>query len=106
MIAKLKRFIRKWWWLILLGSGIALYVAWKVFGPRDPVSAPLKPPPKFIELARTEVEKVHLEGEVEKAKIRTRADVQREQIAAIEEKGKKDPAAARMELADFLAKNL
>lgn len=106
MITKFKRFVRKWWWLILLAGGVVLYVAWKVFGPREPANAPLKPPPKFIEMARAEVEKVHLEGEVEKAKIRTRADVQREQIAAIEEKGKKDPAAARKELADFLAANL
>jgi hypothetical protein len=106
MIAKVKRFVRQWWWLFLLGAGVVLYVAWKVFGPREPVNGPPKPPPKFIDMARTEVEKVHLEGEVEKAKIRTRAEGQREQIAAIEEKGKKDPAAARRELAAFLASNL
>jgi hypothetical protein len=101
-----KRFLRKWWYLILLGAGAVLWFAWKLFGPRAPDAPEPVEPPKFLEMARTEVERVHLEAEVEKVKVRTVADIQRKEIEAIEEKGKDDPAAAREELAAFLAANL
>jgi len=100
------RFIRKWWWLVILGLAMAGWIIWKVFGPRMPGAAPPTQLPKFIDLARAEVERVHLEGEVEKAKVRTEATGQVKQIEAIEEKGKTDPATARKELASFLAANL
>ena len=106
-MTKAKRFVRKWWYLILLGLGATAWVLWQVFKPRAPGAAVLEPePPKFLEMARVEVERVHLEGEVEKAKVRTVAKIQSKQIDEIEEKGKDDPAAARAELAAFLAANL
>lgn len=64
------------------------------------------PSKTFVERARSEVEKVHLEGEVEKAKVRTVAEVQIKEIETIEKKGKEDPAQARKDLAAFLAANL
>lgn len=100
------RFVRRWWWAILLATGVVAAVLWKVFGPRMPDADVAMPHPKFIDLARDKVERVHLEGEIEKAKIRTEADGKRKQIEAIEEKGKTDPAAARKQLAEFLAANL
>lgn len=108
MVTKVTRFVRKWWWLILAVGGVALWVLWKIFQPRRPdAPAPaLTKPPKLIEMARAEVERVHLEGEVEKAKVRAEAKAQVQQIEAIEEKGKTDPAAARKDLAAFLATNL
>jgi hypothetical protein len=99
------RIVRKWWWVIILALGTVGWILWKVFGPRDSGAA-LPAPPKFLDMARAEVERVHLEGEVEKAKVRTEATGQMKQIEAIEEKGKKDPAAARRDLADFLSQNL
>jgi len=102
---KIVRFIRRWWWAVILLAAAVGWFLWQMLGgSREP--GPPPKPPKFLDLARNEVEKVHLEGEVEKAKVRTVAKVQNEQIDAIEEKGKKDPAAARKELADFLAANL
>ncbi len=106
-MAKAKRFVRRWWHLIVLGLGITGWVLWRMFKPRAPGVVELEPePPKFLEMARVEVERVHLEAEVEKVKVRTIAEVELKQIDAIEEKGKDDPAAARAELAAFLAANL
>lgn len=105
-MAKITRWLRKWWWLLVIGAGVALAVLWHVFGPRRAGPPPPMQMPKLLDLARDKVEKIHLEGEVEKAKIRAVADEQRKQIAAIEDKGKADPAAARAELAAWLGKNL
>lgn len=104
---KVKRFIRRWWWAFLAVAGIVFAVLWKILGPKEKfsVQGPLKPP-TFVERARDKVERVHLEGEVEKAKVRATADVQRETIEEIEKKGKTNPAEARKDMAAWLAKNL
>jgi hypothetical protein len=99
------RFIRKWWWVLVLGACIVGYVLLRIFGPRGQ-QTDVAVPPKLLEMARDKIEVVHLEGEVEKAKVRTQAEDSHKQIDAIAEKGKTDPKAARKELADYLAANL
>lgn len=105
-----QRFIRKWWWLILLGLAVLFTVLWKVLsggrGGSAPIGDLVVPKQTFVEKARDQVEKVHLEAEVEKAKVRTVAKEQMKQIEAIEEKGKTEPKKAREDLAAFLAANL
>lgn len=105
-MTKVKRFARRWWWAFLLAAAVVGFVLWKILGPRPADPELAVEPPKFLEMARKEVERVHLEGEVEKAKVRATADSQREAIADIEETAKDDPAEARKELAAFLAQNL
>lgn len=105
---KVQRFIRRWWWAFLLAAGFLVSILWKLLGPKNgsgPPDGPLKPP-TFVERARNEVERVHLEAAVEKAKVRAQADAQKKVIADIEEKGKTDPAGARKDIADWLAGNL
>lgn len=63
-------------------------------------------PPKFLDKARVEVERIHLEGEVEKARVRATADAQRAELDRIEEQGREDPVAAREALSAFLNNNL
>ena len=105
------RFVRKWWWVVLAGLAALLTIVGKVLS--RPKSAPepgpietSQPKKTLVEKARDQVEKVHLEGEVEKAKIQTVAKSQMNEIKAIEEVGKTDPKKAREQLADFLASNL
>jgi hypothetical protein len=106
-MAKIKRFIRRWWWVFLLVAGFILSIVWKLLGPRKgPEPEGTAKPPTFVDRARDEVERVHLEAEVEKAKVRAQADAQKEVIAKIEEKGKTDPKGARKDIADWLAGNL
>lgn len=103
------RFVRKWWWLILLGVAVVFAIVWQVLKGKSgtaPIDDLVVPKKTFVEKARDEVEKVHLEAEVEKAKVRAEAKSQMEQIKAIEEKGKTEPKKAREDLAAFLSANL
>jgi len=100
------RFVRRWWWAFALGAGVVGVALWQIFGPRAPGAPPVTVSPKLIERAREQVERVHLEGEVEKARIRTQAEGVHKQLDAIEEKGKADPKAARKDLAAFLSASL
>jgi len=105
---KVKRFIRRWWWAFALGVGFAITILWKLLGPKggpEPTEGPLKPP-TFTERARDKIERVHLEGEIEKAKVRATADAQKKVIESIEKKGETDPKGARRDIAAFLAANL
>lgn len=63
-------------------------------------------PPKLIDKARSQVERIHLEGEVEKARVRATADAHRSELDRIEEQGKEDPVAAREALSTWLNANL
>jgi hypothetical protein len=104
---KVERFIRKWWWVLLLGLGVVLTILWKLLGPRgEPPPDDSVIPPTFVDRARDQVERVHLEGDVEKARVRATSDVQRKAIDSIEEKGKDDPKGARKDIAAFLSANL
>lgn len=103
-MTKLKRFLKRWWWAILGVVAALLGIAWKILAPKPqvvPTDSNDEPivPPTLKEMARTEVEHIKLEAEVEKAAAKAEADVHREELEAIKEEGKKDPVAARKKLA-------
>lgn len=104
------RAIRKYWWAFLAGLAAVIGIilgAVTFRGRRNTTPDPTTPsPPTFKERAEQQVERVRLEGEVEKAKVTATADAQREVLDQIEETGKDDPAEARRQLARFLSANL
>ena len=99
------RFIRKWWWVFLIAAVTVAFVVWRILRPTSNPTDPLVPP-KFLDRAHDEVERIHLEGEVEKARVRATADAQRAELDRIEEQGKEDPQAAREALSGWLNANL
>ena len=110
---KLQRFLRRWWWAFLAGAGALLGIMVAILIPRRknqlPInsSTPSMPPqPTFTDRARTEVERVRLEGEVEKARIQAAAEAQHVQLDEIETVGETDPAEGRRMLATWLRNNL
>lgn len=64
------------------------------------------PPKTFKARAVEEVERVRLEGEVDKARVKATATVHNEQLDDIEVVGREDPAEARRQLAFWLTSNL
>ena len=103
------RFIRKWWWTFLLGAAaVAGFFFYLLFPkPQDTESAPGKLPRQTLkDRAKEEVERVQLEGEIERARAVSRADTRREELDAIETTGKTDPAEGRRQLAAWMAQNL
>jgi len=101
------RTVRKWWWvLVAVAAGIFL-IAWRLMakpgGPDQPVPPQV---PTLADRARQEVERVRLEGEVEKARAKAAADAQRSEIDRIEELGQSKPVEARRQLAEWLQRNL
>lgn len=103
---KVERFVRRYWWILILAAGFVFSILWKILGPKDaPLDDEVKVP-TFVERARDKIERVHLEGDVDKAKIRAVADEDQKVIAAIEKKGETDPKGAREDIAKWLASNL
>ena len=103
------RFIKRWWWTFLLGAAAVGGVVLLILLPKKDETTPMpgEPPRRtFKDRAKVEVERVRLEGEVEKARTKATADVQREQIDQIEEVGKEDPEEGRRQMAAWLAANL
>lgn len=103
------RFIRQWWWAFVGIAGGIFLLVWRIIASKPGGGAVIDPPvptPTLSERAKVEVERVRLEGEVEKAKVAATADAHREEIARIEETGKTDPKEARRQLAAHLARNL
>lgn len=103
------RFLRRYWWTLLAGVGaVAGFVLCILFPRRRRDTFPPGNPPRptFKERANTEVERVRLEGEVEKARASASAEVYREEIDAIEETGKTDPVKGRRQMALWIRNNL
>ena len=100
------RFVRQWAWAILAAAGGLLFLVWRVMAMRSPVQTDQPGTPTVSDRAKVEVERIRLEGEVEKAKVTAVAEVHREEIARIEEVGKSDPKEARRQLASWLNDNL
>jgi hypothetical protein len=106
------RFLKKWWWTFVLGAATVLSVvggalflsARKKEEEHNRIDSIKKP--SFKERAATQIERVHLEGEVERARIETRYKERKSEIDEIEEIGKEDPAEARKRLAEWLTNNL
>lgn len=103
---KALRVLKRWWWVAAGAIAAALFVLWQILKPKGSGSEPAPGLPRFAERAKAEAERVRLEGEVEKAKIRATGDAQRQEIESIEEKAKEDPVQARQDMAEWLAKNL
>ena len=93
------RFIRRWWWAFLMGlAAVAGAIAVAILRPRKPSieSSPGYVPPKtFKERAAEQVERVRFEGEIEKARVETRAEIENDELDEIERVGENDPAAGR-----------
>jgi hypothetical protein len=103
------RFVRRWWWAFLVGLATILgAVAAILLRPKrniDP-SPEYIPPKTFRDQAQEQVERVRLEGEIERARITERAETHREELDEIETIGKNDPAEGRRQLARWLQGNL
>ncbi len=65
-----------------------------------------RPKSDFKAIADKEVERIRLEGEIEKARVSARAGARHEELDAIEELGKDDPVEARERLSTWLNGNL
>lgn len=101
-----RRWLRKWWWVIVGAAGAIFAVAFAIFtsnndGPDEPA-----PEPNLRDRANTEVDRIELEGEVEKARVTATAEGDNEELDRIEEVGKEDPKAAREQLSGWLNTNL
>lgn len=106
------RALRLSWWLVVgVGAAavglLAVLVFWRqgrreaiTWRPGMQVKKPLR------ERAQEEVERVRLEGELEKAKAKAYAQTQRAELRRIENRGKEDPKVARQHLARWLQDNL
>jgi hypothetical protein len=106
---KVWRFIRRWWWAFLMGlAAVVGAIAAILLRPKpDPEQVPGTVPPKtFKERAAEQVERVKLEGEIEKARVETRAEARNDELDEIEQIGENDPAEGRRRLASWLQNNL
>lgn len=105
---KVWRWLKRWWWTIVVGAAtVAGFVFWLLLPKPKRDSTPGQPPPKtFKERAQEQVERVQLEGEIEKARVAAKAEAQNEQLDNIEVIGQEDPAEARRQLASWLTQNL
>ena len=104
---QVSRFVRRWWWaFVAVAAGIFVLV-WRLLAIRQPKADPEPSPvPALADRARVEVERIQLEGEVEKAKVSAQAEVQKAELERIEEMGKSDPREARRLLSLWLTRNL
>lgn len=107
MKKKLSRFVRRWWWAFV-GVAMGIFVlVWRLMAIRQPSSGQLPAQlPTIADRARQEVERVRLEGEVEKARVVASADAQRVELDQIEEVAKENPREARRQLSTWLSRNL
>jgi len=106
---KVWRWLKKWWWTIVVGAAtVAGFLFWLLLPKPKRDSSPGQPPPQktFKERAQEQVERVRLEGEIEKARVKATADAQNQQLDDIEVVGRDDPAEARRQLASWLTGNL
>lgn len=102
------RFLRRYWWTFLIGAAAVCGVFLLILVPRKQQSRTIGEPPSrtFKEKAKEEVERIRLEGEIEKARITATADAHRGEIDRIENIGQVDPVEGRRQLAAWLASNL
>ncbi len=99
------RFIRRWWWVFAAGAaGLGTTLFYLFLANRS--DYPEQPRSDFRDRAQKEVERVRLEGEIEKAKVTVRAETQHEELTRIEELGKEDPVEARKRLSSWLNNHL
>lgn len=86
---------------------VAGFVFWLLLPkPRQDSPSEDVPVKTLKERAQEQVERVRLEGEIERARVVATAEAQREQLENIDIVGKDNPAEARKQLASWLARNL
>lgn len=103
------RFLRKYWWVFLSVLAAVAGVVIAILS-RDRTTTPpglIKPTPKtFKERAQEQVERIQLEGEIERARIQTKAESENADLDEIERIGNDDPVEGRKRLAEWLRANL
>ena len=113
IFVKIWRFTKKWWWTFVLGAitvlsfvgGILFFDARKKEEENRKIDD-FHRKPTYKERAATQIERIQLEGEIERARIETRYEERKAEIDKIEEIGKDDPVEARRRLASWLNNNL
>jgi hypothetical protein len=108
-LEKAKRFLRKFWWALVLGAGLLFSVLWWLFDRRatgSSGSVTSLPKPTFSERAKTELDRVRFEGELEKAKVKAEADAHIAELETIEKLAEDNPSEGRRQLSNWLRDNL
>lgn len=103
------RFVRRWWWALLMGVATVLgAVASVLLRPKPDIGRGLgyvqKKP--FKEGAAEKIERIRLEGEVERARVKVRAQIEGDELDEIERIGENNPSEGRRRLATWLSQNL
>lgn len=105
------RFLRRWGWAILavvaaILGGIIVALARKPNPAVNNTTTGHIPPVTFKQKAQQEVERVRLEGEIEKARVQATTESRHATLDTIEQVGENDPAEGRRMLATWMASNL
>jgi len=105
MIKRVARWVRKWWWAVLAAGAVVVTVLWRALTSNEAHVA-LSTNTMFAEAAKTQVERVRLEGEIEKARASAKSEQRNVEIDEIERVGETDPVEARRLVSSWLARNL
>jgi hypothetical protein len=104
------RWIRERWWiaasLVVAVLALVAGVIFKLMKPSTQTDESPGPMEPMLDTARERVERVRLEGEVERARVTATADAERHEIDRIEEVGKTDPMEGRRRMAEWLVNRL
>lgn len=100
-MGRFKAWLKKYWWLLLLGLVTAGVTLWLIFRPRKNNTVPAA---TFSTKAREKIVEAQTEAKIEKLKIKAKADEKRRELEVIEKV--EDGVERRKMLADFLDENL
>jgi hypothetical protein len=98
------RWIKKWWWTIVFGVVTVFGFLFWLLLPKQKNDSKDSEKLTFKEKAQTKIEYIKLEGEIEKARVKATADIHSQRLDKIEACGKYDPAEARRQLANWMAR--
>lgn len=91
-------FLKKWWWVFILGIAVVLFFALRI-NTQDDDGEELD---NFVNKVRKNIDKVNDEADIEKAKIKAKADADREELERI--KAMDDEKERRKRLAELLTR--
>lgn len=100
-MGRFKAWLKKYWWLVLLGLLTAGVTLWLIFRPRKGNTVPAV---TFSNKVREKIIDAQTEAKIEKLKIKAKVDEKRRELEVI--KKVDDGLERRKILADFLDKNL
>jgi len=93
--------------MVVGAASVAGFLFWLLLPkPKEDNQSVQQPQKTYKDRAKDEVERVRLEGEVARARVRAKALAQKVQLDEIEVVGTKDPVEARRQLASWLQNNL